>query len=388
MCPQNLKNPFLLIRNKDERSLAPNCFSCGFKSLQNSKINSCKHNIFDRALNGTYCISEINFALSLGYKILKIFSCIIYEDNEPILRNFLSVLGFEKLTSSNFEPNFDLDKMKNKMFFKKDLKPEMFKESKQKRNFIKLALNSFLGKFSQRSDHIINKIVSSESEISKYFYSKTFEITSLFAINENFCQIQLKRKRKTLIPPNLKGNCILGAHVVAFAREFMHKKMMDLEKIGAKIFYIDTDSLIFSLKKNQLIPFDFSLCFGDFKFEIPESNQILNYFSLGPKNFAIQFETENGVIKDLVKLRGVTLTNITNKKIVDSNLYDFYLKQFLKNKKVNKAIPQVRKRTSKYKKIKIQTFEKTFFTNSIKSKRIINKQCKHLSSFPFGYCED
>ena len=129
-----------------------------------------------------------------------------------------------------------------------------------------------------------------------------------------------------------------------------------------------------------------SPCFGDFKYEIPLDCQILSYFSLGPKNFAIQF-SQNGVLKDIVKLRGVTLSNELNKKIIDSKTYDVYLKSFLKNKSLKKAIPQIRSKICKHTKVKTQKFQKVFFTNSIKSKRIINKKCINLSSFPFGYVE-
>ena len=385
LCPQNLTNPFLLIRNKNKRSIAPNCYLCGYKSLNSSKINSCKHKPIQRAINGTYCISEINFALKLGYKIFKIFSAFIYETSDPILREFISLLGFEKLTSSKFDKTFNLVEMKKNMFFENDLVPDSFNENPEKRNFTKLALNSFLGKFSQRSDRLITKLVSSEEEISKYFYSKTFNISEIFALNKYFCHVQLKRKRKTLNLPNVRTNCILGAQVVAFARQFMHEKMIELENLNAKIMYIDTDCLIFSLKKSQKIPFKISPCFGDFKFEIPEEFLITSYYSLGPKNFAIQYKNDQNQLKDIVKLRGVTLKNEINSKRVDSKIYDIYLKQFLSNKLIKKSIPQVRNVISKHKNLKEQKFQKVFFSNSIKSKRIINKKNVNLNSFPFGF---
>jgi hypothetical protein len=388
LCPQNLKNPFLLIRtkkiNSKERSIAPNCYACGFNPVQKS-INSCKHEINERAIQGTYCISEINFALKLGYQILKIFSAIVYKSSRPILRDFISILGFEKLTSCKFDPNFDLREMKQKMFFEQELHPQLFKENLQKRNFTKLALNSFLGKFSQKSDKPISKLVSSKEDVTKLFYSKTFSISEIFAINQHFCHVKLERKRKTLIPPNPKTNCILGAHVVAFARQFMHEKMMELENLNAKIMYTDTDSLIFTLKKNQILPFKISPCFGDFKFEIPNEFKIVSFYSLGPKNFSIKYETTEGILKDIIKLRGITLKNEVNKKLIDSEMYDIYLQNYLLNKKIKFSVPQVRSRISKHKNIRTHRFTKVFFTNSINSKRIIDKKNVNLNSFPFGF---
>ena len=388
LCPQNLKNPFLLIRSKKinnkERSIAPNCYACGFNAVQKS-INSCKHKKFERAIKGTYCISEINFALKLGYQILKIFSAIVYKSSEPILRDFISILGYEKLTSSTFDPDFDLKEMKEKMFFQENLFPQTFKENVQKRNFTKLALNSFLGKFSQKNDKPKSCLVNSKDEISELFYSKTFSISEIFALNKHFCHVKLERKRKTLIPPNPKTNCILGAHVVAFARQFMHEKMIELEKLNSKIMYTDTDSLIFSLKKGQNLPFKISPCFGDFKFEIPKESKIVSFYSLGPKNFSIRYLTKEGLLKDIVKLRGVTLNNEVNKKLIDSDMCEIYLQKYLLNKQIKISVPQVRSRISKRKNIRTQNFTKVFFTNSINSKRIIDKKDINLNSFPYGF---
>lgn len=386
LCPKNLKYPFLQIRNKNEKSIAPTCFSCGFKS--NSKINSCKHDLLGRAIEGTFYISEINFAIELGYQIIKIFSAFVYKKSEPLLRDFISYLGLEKITSCKFDPSLNLKEISEKMFFKKELQQGQFEENLEKRNFIKLTLNSFLGKFSQKAYQTTTKLISSEEEICKYFYSKTFTISEIVPINKHFCSIQLKRKRKTLTNPSLRTNCILGGQIVAFAREFMQRQILKLEKINAKIFYIDTDSLIFSLKKTQRFPFEISPCFGDFKFEIPVEDEILNFFSLGPKNFTVQYKNNEGILKDIVKLRGVTLSNEINNKIIDSKLYDLYLREYLKNNYVEKSIPQVRSHVLKYKKIKVERFQKVFFSNSIKSKRIVDKNSPILDTFPFGFCEE
>ena len=75
------------------------------------------------------------------------------------------------------------------------LTPETISFDHEKREFSKLALNSFLGKFSQKFDQPIQKVVSTEEEISKNFYSKTFQITDIFALNNFFCQIEVKKTK-------------------------------------------------------------------------------------------------------------------------------------------------------------------------------------------------
>lgn len=395
LCPPNLRNPFLLIKNKAGRSVAPTCFTCGFKSLKTARINACKHLPSERAIKGTYCISEVNYAIQLGYKILKIFSICYFNESSKILCDFIALLGFQKLSNSGFPfPDTDQNEYCNylnqKMCFEKISQlicPQHVQNNKPKREFFKLALNSFLGKFSQRNNLPITKIVRSEEEISKFFYGKTYEITDIFAVNKFFCQLELQRKRQSSLPPSKNTNCILGACIVALSRQYMHEKMVELESEGAKIFYTDTDSLVFSLNKNKKMPLTMSTCFGDFKYEVDPNYQIMSYFSLGPKNFALLFKDDHGCYHKIIKLRGVTLKNRVNKDLVDSETYECFLKSIFEKKKQTISIPTVRHKFCKYNKTKAKIFTKTFFTNSVKSKRIIDKNCPNFSSYPFGYCE-
>lgn len=393
LCPSDLKNPFILIRNKDKRSVAPNCFTCGYKSLKTAQINTCKHSTFEKAIKGTYCLTEIEYALSLGYQILKVFSILLYKQSSNILHKYVSLLGFEKLKSSGY-PSTETDKkayckyLNSKMNLKSLgllFEPKIVFSDSHKREFAKLALNSFLGKFSQSIDKPLQKIVSSENEIAKYFYSKTYEITDIFCLNKFFCQIEVQRKRKTLLQPNLSSNCVIGAQIVALARQFMHKKMIELESIGGTLYYSDTDNLIFALKKTLKNPLQMSSAFGDFKYEIPPDCKIFSFYSLGPKNYSISYKDNNGISSNIVKLRGITLSNVSNKNIIDTSVYDTFLANALKKKFIQIGIPQLRLRSSKYTKTKSSSFQKSFFSNSLEAKRIIDKKSQNYLTHPFGY---
>lgn len=394
LCPVNLKNPFLPIRNKNKRSIVPTCYTCGYKSLKSAKINQCNHTKCQRAIYGTYCISEIEYSLSLGYEILKVFSILFYKQSVPLLKKFISLLAYDKLKSSGF-PSNTLDEkdayckyLNSKMSLTEigvPLTPDQICYNWQKREFAKLALNSFLGKFSQTNDKPLTKVVSSQEEISDYFYSKAYEITDILALNKFSCQIQIKNKKNTLLLPNRNSNCVIGAHVVAFARQFMHQQMAILEAAGAKLFYTDTDSLIFSLKKTQDIPVKISPAFGDFKFEI--DGTILSYYSLGPKNFALQYVDKNGQFGTVVKLRGLTLSNAANENLIDTSVYELFLDKTLKSKIVKMSIPQVRVRSSKLTKSRKLCFQKKFFFNTLHAKRIVTKTCPNYFSLPYGFKE-
>lgn len=397
LCQQNELYPFLPIRNNGKRSICANCFTCGKKSLKSYSVNKCKHSLIQRAIVGNYTIEEINYALSLGYKIIKIFEIMYYTEKTKLFEDFIKLLAFRKIKSSKLFEEDDSDQIKlqkcniinQKMQFTEGFKlqPENVKDDPNSRNFAKLALNSFLGKFSQRSDKSFNVIVSSLKEIEKYFHSKTFAIKDLFAINSHYCQIEVEYKRKTLVKPSKKTNVVIGSHVTAFARIFLHQSLKKLLQNGIKVFMTDTDNFIISKRIDQDLPFEISQSFGDFHYELPLNAEIESFFSLGPKNYSISYKIDGKLFK-IVKLRGVSLRNICNDSSIDTKLYEDYLNSALNRKPQKKLIPQVRLRTSKFNKTSKLKFEKVFFRNSILSKRIINPKCKNLSSFPFGFVDN
>ena len=91
--PQNLLFPFLLYRTKSGQTVNTLCRTCAEKKTKN-----CIHTDLDRALISCYMISEIEFALSLDYKVLAIHECHIYQKSDYILKDFVQHLNFFKKT--------------------------------------------------------------------------------------------------------------------------------------------------------------------------------------------------------------------------------------------------------------------------------------------------
>ena len=69
--PTNLFVPFLQLRLEDGTCVNTLCYSCAKASNQ----NSCSHSDKERALTAVYFISEINFAIQLGYQVIEIYEC-------------------------------------------------------------------------------------------------------------------------------------------------------------------------------------------------------------------------------------------------------------------------------------------------------------------------
>ena len=67
--PRNLLHPFLIMKH-DGKTHYTLCLHC---IIDKEVVYPCSHNDKLRALSGTYSTVDINYAISLGYKVLEIY---------------------------------------------------------------------------------------------------------------------------------------------------------------------------------------------------------------------------------------------------------------------------------------------------------------------------
>ena len=333
-------------------------------------------------------ISEIEFALSLNYKILAIHECHVYEQSAFILKDFVHHLNYLKVKHSACLEN--LTNVREKVTYCKklnkdmnlkapfNLSPSNVKLNSQKRTFYKLMANALFGKLEQRNDKSRTLYINQQSELEKLFFSEK-EIKDLNCINSEICEVQFVPDSQKL-PPNKNSNCYIGAQLTAYARQTIYSSLQVLEKTSATVFQVDCDSIIFSLPKLQVIPLPLSDAVGHFKHEI---KNITSYQSLGPKNYCITFENNN-IIQTVTKVRGLSLNNALNKNTFSAELFKTYVEQFLDKKYEKISIKQYRNRAD-FKRFKINSaIEKVSFSNALSDRRFIIRDSSFLSSLPYG----
>ena len=110
--PKNLLHPFLLYRNKKGKTVNTLCSTCCER-----EIKKCKHSDKERALTSSYMISEIEFALTLNYKIMFIHECHIYEASDFILKDFVKILNFFKTKHLPFKKFRNIEEEKHYLSF-------------------------------------------------------------------------------------------------------------------------------------------------------------------------------------------------------------------------------------------------------------------------------
>ena len=381
--PQNLLHPFLSYRKKDGSTINTLCKICAEKYLK-----KCNHTNFERALTATYFINEVEYALSLNYKILSIYEVHYYTTYGNYLKDFCNKLNYLKLKHSNLQNGNETTEIFNflnqEMGFEipLTLSEHTVEPNVSKRNFYKLCGNSFFGKFLQRTDRESLVFINDQSQLNDLYYSEN-EIIDIMPLNEHVCIASIK-KQTPKRNPNRKFNIYIGGQITANARIFIHQKLSILSQIPTvKIFKIDCDSLIFSCNGIEDIPLDISPCIGHFKHEV--DGEILSYYALGPKQYCITFKKGDS-IQSLIKLSGLSLNADIYSQTFNENTFQTYVDAYLEKILLSRKIKQER-RFFQADQLKISTNQNYFtLTNNLSNRRNIRRD-NRLTSTPFGYKE-
>ena len=378
--------PFLPYRTKSGQTVNTLCRTCAEKCSIN-----CNHTEIERALVSCYMISEIEFALTLNYKIVAIFEAHVYENSKYLLQPYIKMLNFFKMQHSDClkdcqntsEQQTNCETMNKDMKFEAPflLTPSNVKPNKSKRLFYKLMANSTIGKLGQRNDKNKTIYVCEKSQIEDIYFSPN-KIEDIFFVNENYCQVEIKPDIHK-IPPNRLSSCYLEAQLTSYARELIYKHVNTIVNSGGILFNVDCDSIIFGQLKNSICPLKINQSIGNFKHELGNVN-FLSYYSLGPKNYSISYE-KNGKIETLSKIRGLSLASITNQTLLSDKLFKDFIKQYFEDQKTFCRVPQQRIKAD-FKKFKVYSnIDLIRFTNDVSTRRYLKDTTEFYVTYPYGF---
>jgi hypothetical protein len=393
--PKDLMYPFLLYRLRNGKTVNTLCVTCAESYSENSNLfisnaMKCSHSINQRAITSSYFISELNFALKLGYKLIAIHECHYFTQTEYILKDFVQKLNCLKLQSTDCLKYFDTNEEKKD--YLKYLNDDMnltapfhltlknVKPNSKKKKLIKLMCNSLFGKLEQRNNHSKSLYVTNQEELEDIYFSDNF-IEEIINVNSTICQVQVKPDESKL-PPNSKANCYIGGQITAYARAIIYEYIQQIISSKGQLYYVDTDSIFFSLPKNLIPPIPISDSVGHFKQVFP--GPIESFYTLGPKNYVVRYQ-DKSLIKSVTKIRGISLANNYSKNEIPNETYDYFMTQCLKEVLETKQVPQLRIKRSKKSNDVASTLQLVTFRNDVSSKRIVMQNTQNLSTLPYGF---
>lgn len=376
LAPQDLQWPFLQFRTKDSVFLGL-CKSCCIeqKVFCRHKKNSV------RSFTSTWTLIEINKALELGYQILSIFEILYFTKSKPIFRNFLSSLSSLRLLNSY--DNSDKEKFCHTINSDLNLYGTVFEvqtsdlcSNPMKKNFYKLMLNSVLGKLSSLNQYETTDIVQSQGQLE--FLLTKHNLTEINVIDENHVMVSYVND---FVKSKNNFNIYLGSYVTAYAKIVLYDFMLKLRSLNYPLFAIDTDCLLFEQPKScNSCPFVISLTPGNLK-PVLDNCEILNYCSLGNRNYSIVYKDSKGFIKTQIKCKGLSLLSANLNDSLNYSVYVEFLNEYLKKELKSIQLKQIKYQTQ----TNLSKLEKeTYFTfhNTLFIKRIVNS---NGNSTPFGY---
>jgi len=384
--PKSLLFPFLAFRLEDESTVFTLCSKCA----ESKNKNECCHSDLERSFTSVYFISELAFATTLGYKIKEIYECHYFEKSDFILQDFVKKLSFFRLKNTDLFSKYNT--IEEKELYCKYLNDslnleEPFKVSvnnvlpnENKKIFYKTMMNSMFGKLQQRSDKPRTVYVNSQEELENYYFSDAI-ISNIFCLNENLCELELKIPSEK-VPPNRESNSYIGGELVSFGRILIYKTIQKINVIG-KVFYSDCDSCFFSLPETVAMPLEISDVFGAYKNVY--DGEILSFFCLAPKNYAISYRSKDNVIKHVSKIKGISLSSYYVDNEINNSTFEFFMAKYLKDEIEKIDVAQIRCRKDKKAQKISRKLEIVKISNQITNRRVVVKNCMYLSTIPYGF---
>lgn len=197
---------------------------------------------------------------------------------------------------------------------------------------MKLCLNSFWGKFGQQDNKSKTLFVNSYKEWLEIMAHDRYTVIDVdISSIEGIAIINYKETEEQFIPDNFTTNVIIAAFVTAYGRLEL---LRELEKLGERVIYHDTDSIIFIEKEGLYNP-KIGNNLGDLTNEISEKegSYITEIVCPGPKNYA--YRTFNGTTKCVIK--GFTLNfksslslnfDVIKNMLINNEQEDVYVEHF------------------------------------------------------------
>ena len=184
----------------------------------------------------------------------------------------------------------------------------------------KLCLNSFWGKFAQRTNLGQTTLIKTPDQFFDFAFAGQYDVRHVSFLptrqkeDGDVALIQWSYNDRTVIPPGRSNNIFIAAFTTAYAR----LKLYDyLERLQRNVLYTDTDSLIYVVKDGET-PLELGNYLGDLTDELA-GDTIQEFVTAGPKSYA--YQTRN-LKKVTVKIKGITQTRECCEQINFDSLRD------------------------------------------------------------------
>jgi hypothetical protein len=391
--PRGLLFPVLPVKINN-KLMFPLCRTCACAEEVRKR---CCCDDEQRSLTGTWCTPEVELALNVGYRIVKIMEVLHWEESGSetagsgggsLFTGYVNTFLKIKAEASGYPAWVRDDKDKSayinnyKRCEQVQLSHEKIRKNPGLRSIGKLALNSLYGKFGQKSDMKQTVFILDHSTLYNILSDNAKVIKDFHVLDNNMVLMEYTHNQD-FSKPDPKTNVVIAAFCAAYARIKLWKLMF---KLGKRVMYHDTDSVIFECTPNSWIP-PVGEFLGDLTNELSCKNigckgcstghWIVDFVSCGAKNYAYKLNT--GEVS--CKVRGFSL-NFSASQIVNMDSMKDALVSWKNNscrqelQTVKAMILRKKKEAVVYTKLMVKNYGVVY------NKRVVLSDYKTL---PYGY---
>ena len=377
--PRGLYHPVLPVRHGGKLTF-PLCMACVREQqaepmLERSAL--CTHSDQQRQLRGTWCTPEIEKAKEMGYELLHIHEVWHFPRQEAgLFQPYVDTWLKLKQESAGWPRWCETQEQKARyvrQYQEREGITLNVKENKGRKQVAKLMLNSFWGKFGEKTNKSKVEQVVQPHQLYKILTDSANDLQTLRLCTDDVLEVVYKQSEDNDLPSD-RTNIFIAAFTTCWARLKLYSY---LERLGEQVLYYDTDSVIYRWKSGQC-----EIETGDFLGEMTDEldgDHIIEFVSGGAKNYG--YQTSGGKFE--CKVRGFTL-NVRGRQVLNYQTMKENLLAELDDpagRTIAVKNPNHFKRDSTLKKIKLVEQVKNY--RLVFDKRVVDRRTKR--SYPFGY---
>jgi hypothetical protein len=280
----------------------------------------CDHSPDDRAFVGSWLTEEVKEAVRQGYQILKILGIWHFDrvaQYDPVSKTggvFTDYINaFLKVKQENSGwPDWCRTEEDRRRYISQYyehegilLEYDKIQKNPGLRSLAKLMLNSFWGKFGQRSGKSQTSYIDEPHQFIDLMTSGKQIVKNVRFVNAEAVQVDWSYAND-FTEVNSKSNVVIAAYTTGLARLELYKY---LRPLGDRVLYCDTDSVVFTAREDQWSPIlgDY---LGELTDEVPDGD-ITKFVTGGPKNYAYVVKKRSADSNDdelvtCCKVKGIT----------------------------------------------------------------------------------
>ncbi len=251
--PRGLLHPIIPFKSPQGKLLFALCRTCAEQQLQ----ESCQHCDEERYISGVWTSVKLSHAVAKGYSVVKIIEVWHFpQTSDDLFSGYVKTFLKFKQEASGFPPQVASDSEKEAYadaYFEKEgiqLDLDKIAFNPPRRSIMKFLLNSLWGRFALRCNLPTTELLIDPEDFARHIFGNVHVIKHFSFVSDSVALVQWCYAEDDPAPAR-DVNIFIASFTTAYGRLELYKLM---DRLGPRVFYVDTDSLIFSTKEGEWMP--------------------------------------------------------------------------------------------------------------------------------------